>query len=101
MTLKRIALAVCVLSASQMSVAADIEAGKQASQACMACHGAAGVSNNEIWPNLAGQKAGYLAKQMRDFKAGKRTDPAMSAMANAIADDQIDNIAAYYASLKP
>jgi cytochrome c553 len=86
--------------ASPFTIAADAEAGKAKSATCVACHGANGVSNNDLWPNLAGQKAGYLAKQMRDFRDGKRNDPLMSAMAKPLSDADIDNLAAYYASLK-
>lgn len=100
MTVKKIALAVCVIGLSQAAVAADIEAGKKASGLCVACHGVAGISNNDLWPNLAGQKKGYLVKQIKEFRDGTRNDPTMVPMAKAIAEDQIENIAAYYASLK-
>lgn len=66
---------------------------------CVACHGEKGISANPLWPNLAGQKADYLAKQMRDFKAGRRQDPLMSPMANTISESDIDELAKYYNSL--
>ncbi|MFT5708891.1 MAG: cytochrome c553 [Oceanospirillaceae bacterium] len=100
MTLKRIVLSVCVLAMSQVSFAADIEKGKAAAQLCVACHGVAGVSNNDLWPNLAGQKAGYFIKQIKAFRDGTRKDATMSPMAMVIAEDQIENVAAYFASLK-
>ena len=54
----------------------------------------------DSWPNLAGQKAGYLKKQLQDIKTGKRQDPMMSAMAKPLSQADIDNLAAYFSSLK-
>jgi cytochrome c553 len=53
----------------------------------------------DIWPNLAGQKPGYLVKQMKAFRDGGRKDPMMSPMAAALTDDDIDNLAAYFSGL--
>ena len=66
---------------------------------CAGCHGAAGISNNPLWPNLAGQKDAYLVKQMKAFRDGTRTDPMMSPMAKPLTDADIDNLAAYFSSL--
>ena len=79
--------------------AADIEAGKLKSASCAGCHGSAGISNNPMWPNLAGQKPGYLAKQLKAFRDGTRSDPMMTPMAAPLSDDDIANLAAYYNSL--
>ncbi|CAM3149877.1 c-type cytochrome [Moritella viscosa] len=80
--------------------AADIAAGKLKVAMCAACHGAAGISSVPMYPNLAGQKAMYLAKQLKEFKSGKRQDPTMKGMAMTLSDTDIANISAYYASLK-
>lgn len=87
-----------VLSAPLM--AADAAAGKAKAATCVACHGPEGVSVNPMWPNLAGQKEAYLAKQMKDFRDGRRNDPVMGPMAKGLSDEDIANLAAYYASLK-
>ena len=79
--------------------AADPAAGKAKSATCVACHGANGISNNDLWPNLAGQKAGYLEQQMKAFRDGARQNPMMSPMVAGLSDEDIANIAAYYASL--
>jgi cytochrome c553 len=97
-TLILIALAALSFNAST-SFAADAAAGKAKSATCIACHGANGVSNNDMWPNLAGQKAGYLVLQMKAFRDGTRNNPMMSPMAAGLSDDDIANIAAYFASL--
>lgn len=79
--------------------AGDAAAGKSKSAVCAACHGAAGISANDIWPNLAGQKQGYLIKQMKAFKDGSRKDPMMSPMSAPLSDDDIANLAAYFSGL--
>ncbi len=80
--------------------AGDIEAGKAKSAVCAACHGADGISASPIWPNLAGQKEAYLVKQIKAFKSGERKDPSMAPMVAGLTDADIENLAAYYASLK-
>ena len=86
---------------SHLAQAADVEAGKQKAQTCAVCHGAEGKkSPNELWPNLAGQKAAYLAKQLKAFRDGARTDPMMTPMAKPLTDADIENLAAYFSSLQ-
>jgi len=80
--------------------AADIASGRSRAATCSACHGFLGISANNEWPNLAGQKTGYLVKQIQAFRDGTRVDPVMSGMAAGLTDEDIDNIAAYYNSLK-
>ncbi len=93
-------VALAVFSFNISSVAAgDAAAGKAKSATCGACHGANGISTNDIWPNLAGQKEGYLVAQMKAFRDGERKNPMMAPMAAGLSDDDIANIAAYYASL--
>ena len=84
---------------SSIGFAGDAAAGKAKSAVCAACHGPAGISANDIWPNLAGQKAGYLVAQMKAFRDGQRKNPMMSPMAAPLSDTDIDNLAAYYSSL--
>ena len=78
----------------------DAAAGKAKSATCAGCHGAEGVSANPLWPNLAGQKDAYMVKQMKAFRDGVRNDPMMSPMAKPLSDADIDNLAAYFSSLK-
>lgn len=79
--------------------AADIEAGKAKSAVCAACHGSTGISPTPIWPNLAGQKEQYLAAQITAFRDGTRKNAQMAPMVAGLSDDDIANLAAYYASL--
>ena len=66
---------------------------------CIACHGPKGVSASPEWPNLAGQHAGYLEIQIRAFRDGQRENPAMAPFVNKLSDQDITELAAYYASL--
>lgn len=79
--------------------AADINAGKTQAATCSGCHGNAGVSNNPMWPNLAGQTSAYLETQLKNFKSGARANPTMSGIAANLKDEDIQNLAAYFASL--
>ena len=88
-----------LLAASGSALAGDAAAGKAKAASCAGCHGANGISSNPMWPNLAGQQAGYLVKQMKAFRDGARTDPMMSPMAKPLSDADIENIAAYFSSL--
>lgn len=63
--------------------------------ACVSCHGAAGNSTINQNPKLAGQHAGYLAKQLNELADGTRNNAVMSAMAKALNADDIRNITAY------
>ena len=79
--------------------AGDAAAGKVKSAVCAACHGADGNSGaNPLWPKLAGQHPSYIVKQLKDFKAGKRTDTTMAPMAMPLTDKEMDDLAAYFSS---
>ena len=88
---------------------ADPEAGKQlaangkpgaAVQACVACHGPAGITpTGGIFPNLAGLRSEYLAKQIADFRSGTRVQPLMNTIARALTEEEIGQVAAYYGTL--
>ncbi|MGH8645271.1 MAG: c-type cytochrome [Gammaproteobacteria bacterium] len=88
---------IAVIKAESVQAQGDVEAGKAKSAVCAACHGPDGNSLAPQWPKLAGQHAAYLEKQLADFKAGKRADPAMGPVAASLSDDEIPDLAAYYA----
>ena len=66
---------------------------------CIACHGANGISNNDLWPNLAGQKKDYLHKQLVAFKSGERKDPLMSPIAANLSKEDITELASFFSGL--
>ena len=97
--MKRVFILMTVLAFSLPAFAGDAAAGKAKAMTCMACHGAAGISPNDIWPNLAGQKEGYLVKQIKAFRDGVRVDPMMAPMVRSLSDDDIANLATYFSGL--
>lgn len=80
--------------------AADPAAGKAKAAACAVCHGQLGVSMVPNAPNLAGQPEIYLAEQLRNYRSGKRTHEVMGVIAKALSDAEIDNLAAWFASIR-
>jgi cytochrome c553 len=81
------------------AVAADLDAGQaKAKQICQACHGLDGNSQTPDYPKLAGQYPDYLAKALRDYKAGRRKNPIMAGMAAPLSPADIENLAAYYSA---
>ncbi len=80
-------------------LAVDIEAGKQRAAQCFGCHGPEGISTNPKYPNLAGQSAEYLMKQLNAFRTGERSDPFMTPMANIMSDVDVENLSAFFANL--
>ena len=82
------------------ALAADAAAGKDKTLVCSACHGADGNSVVPSFPKLAGQNERYLIKQMNDIKNNIRPVPTMAGQLTSMSDEDIANIAAYYASQK-
>ena len=90
---------IVALAASAQASAADLAAGKaKATEVCQACHGADGNSASADFPKLGGQYPDYLAKALRDYRSGQRKNPIMAGFAKPLSSDEIDNLAAYYAS---
>jgi cytochrome c553 len=80
----------------------DLNAGaEKAKQVCAACHGMDGNSQIPDYPKLGGQHPDYLAKALRDYASGARKNPIMGAMAKPLTRQDIENVAAYYASQPP
>lgn len=76
-------------------------AGKtKAAAVCASCHGADGNSLVTTYPRLAGQGAKYIAKQLHDFKSGKRANAVMMGMAGPLSDQEILDLAAWFSSQK-
>lgn len=83
------------------AVEGNPERGHIRSATCVACHGENGISKGHPhWPNLAGQKLDYLAKQLTDFREKRRQDPAMTAFAGSLTDQDIADLATYFSSLE-
>ncbi len=72
--------------------------GEQAVASCVACHGEKGNSQAPIFPKLAGQNKKYLIKQLDDFQQNKRKNPTMQGLAAGLTEQDIADIADYYAA---
>jgi cytochrome c553 len=87
-----------ILMTGTVSAAGDATAGANKAASCGACHGADGNSVNPSWPSLAGQNEAYLIGTLKAFQDGSRSDPLMSAQANNLNDQDIEDLAAYFAT---
>lgn len=86
------------LSASSVAFAGgDAAAGKAKALVCGACHGADGNSAMATFPKLAGQTAPYLVKQLKEIKSGTRPVVEMTGLLDAMSDQDLADIAAFYA----
>jgi cytochrome c553 len=95
----RLGLAWLLLAATP-ALAADVAAGRQKALACAVCHGPLGLSVAPDAPNLAGQPALYIAAQLRAYRSGVRRHEVMGLMARPLSDADIDDLAAWFTSLK-
>jgi cytochrome c553 len=75
-----------------------IESGREQAGACAACHGEAGISLQANWPSLAGQHEDYLREVLSQYRNNVRTDPVMRGQVQILTDDDIANLAAFYAA---
>ncbi len=93
-------LSMSAFSATETKAAAkpDLAKGEEKAQVCATCHTADGTRGSPANPILQGQHPEYLAKQLAEFKAGKRVNAVMSGMAAMLSDDDMKNVAAFYAS---
>jgi cytochrome c553 len=92
-------LVVCVMIIAQNpGLAADLAYGEYLASECVTCHRAA-VDEGTI-PAIVGLPRPYFVYALRDYRAGCRTNPVMQNVARSLNDEQIDALAAYFASLK-
>ena len=97
-------LAQTALAADAASPASSgsVEAGATKAATCMACHGPAGVANiNPEWPVIAGQSAHYVAEQVKAIRDGARPVPLMQPIVKDMSDQDILDVAAYFARQTP
>jgi cytochrome c553 len=77
------------------------QAGAGKAAVCGACHGPGGNSSNPEWPKLAGQHAAYTYHELVELKSGARKNPVMNAQAAPLSDQDMKDLAAYFAAQKP
>lgn len=98
--LNMIVLAIACCATSAAFAGGDAAAGKEKSKACESCHGTDGNSPSPAFPKLAGQYEDYLLHTLREYKSGDRKNPVMAGMVAGLNDDDLKDLAAYYASQK-
>ncbi|MEF3192699.1 MAG: cytochrome c [Halothiobacillaceae bacterium] len=82
------------------ALAADVAAGEKKAAVCFACHGKDGHPAMKNYPTLAGQSREYLVVALKGYRDGTRLDPIMAPMAKPLKDEDMENIAAYFAQFK-
>lgn len=97
-TIATIAVAMA-FAGTALAAGPDAAKGEAISKQCAACHGNDGMSVDNNIPNLAGQHFVYLQEQMNAYKARTRNNPIMNQMISSLSQEQIDDIAAFYASV--
>jgi len=76
----------------------DVAAGQKKAQVCEACHGATGMSVDPIYPHLAGQYKSYIEQSLKEYRSGKRTNAIMAGFAANLSNQDIEDLAAWFAS---
>jgi cytochrome c553 len=84
------------LAGSVMAQADEARAMKIVNGVCFLCHGAQGESSSEVFPRLAGQHWEYVAKQLDNFKSGKRKSTAMADMSAKLTPDEMVALGRYF-----
>jgi cytochrome c553 len=95
-------LPLMLIGASMPACAAapSASSGKNISGMCAACHGSNGMAVTTLYPNLAGQNYQYLLQQLKAFKGGQRNNSIMHSMTVDLSKQQMQDLAAYFASLQ-
>jgi cytochrome c553 len=96
------AAAIALVGSVGTAIAAgDAAAGKAKFAVCAGCHGPTGAGNEALkYPKLSGRDAAFVAEQLRAFKSGTRDNATMKAMTAGLSETDMDNLAAYVATLK-
>jgi len=92
---------VAVVLAGVRAIAADTSAGKAKADACVSCHGENGVSEIDDTPSLAGQPDAFIQWQLVFFRSGARKNEVMTPIAEQLSNEDVRDLAGYFASLNP
>jgi cytochrome c553 len=97
----RVCVAALLTGAVAPAWAQDALAARSLAATCATCHGTDGRSVGGVPPALAGQNRAVLLQQLLDFKTGKRPGTIMPQQVKGYTDAQLEQIAAYFAAVKP
>lgn len=93
-----------LVAAAPAHAEGDPQAGRYAAQTCLGCHGVSGYDNvypTYKVPKVGGQHAQYVVSALEAYASGKRSHPTMQAQARALSEQEMQDIAAYFASIGP
>ena len=93
-------LAALVVTSSFAQAEGDSTAGRKVMVKCQSCHGTDGLTTNNFAPNIAGQKYDYLVRSLMAYKAIERKNSMMFLAVKNLSNEDIANVAAYYAAIK-
>ena len=96
----RVAIAVALAAGMTGGASADPAAGHDKAAMCATCHGMDGIGTNPEVPHIAGESEIYLMAQLRAFRSGERQHQQMSIIAQSLDDQDIRDLADYYASIR-
>jgi cytochrome c553 len=86
--------------AGDPAAAADAAVGKSKAGMCRTCHGIDGIARQPDAPNIGGESAIYLERQLKAFRSGERKHEQMSIIAAGLSDEDIGDLVAWYSSIK-
>lgn len=92
-------LAFALAFSSTAAATGNVDAGKTKSAPCAACHGVDGNSTDPQYPRLAGQYRDYLEQSLKEYRLGKRQNAIMAGFAKSLSDQDIADLAVYFANL--
>lgn len=92
-------IALAVAATPALAARGDIKAGEDKAVTCQACHGLDGIAVDPQYPHLAGQYRDYLVRALQEYKSGNRKNPIMMGFASTLQEQDMLDLAAYYASL--
>lgn len=95
-----VALAALLLLAGASAEAGDAVAGRRKAVQCQTCHGLDGLSKLPEAPHLAGQPERYLVKSLDEYRTGARQNEMMSIVVKTLSDQDVADLAAYYAAIE-
>lgn len=97
--------ALLVAGSAAFAAEGNAEAGKAKTSMCAGCHGIDGykIAYPSVYnvPKLGGQHAAYIVAALREYKQGERNSETMRAIASTLSDQDMADVAAYYASTAP
>lgn len=93
-------LMVFLLGLGALDAKADPDNGAKVAEQCVSCHGARGISSGPLWPNLNGQKAEYMVRQLKEFKSGARKDPMMALIVQSMTEQDMRDVSLYFSEQK-